>query len=586
MYLDLGEALVAFGLIFTVYQLRRPGWDVVLSIRPPWQRNLVWIFGGAGLLFTLLAAITPKLPNMCLSRDVHMSPIPELAVVISFIFPPSAILVALRDLPFAFTNKCGPEPFSPALIYQLAAYISFIAAPSSLMFLANRGRNLFNDRTAEEFYHVMVWAAAGSDERVNAGVGVLVYNFFDICAAIRARPPNESINQYARAVIDVILSDDRVAKTLTTNRLDGLSDILNAVERYGIMQTESPIGIPRLLYNLFYDNNSFLYKHLGGYGLAISTNIYDQIFASPTFLANFRVFDYPSVDYTLKQPTNVDGTNVFLEALSRSTKTYLEAGTVPAQRINDGLRYLSNTFRDTCYRTSSHRQERDEFPRGPEWDVLTNIAQFFSSRYLYLTDKADVRVAEREANAASATFYSDLTINSGIAAAIYRAFEDLTYIEKSSAIERRYWLCMELMAGMLWHEDVRAGYRQPFEDRMWKQIAKNLKLREYPAALRTYLEVVGYFLVAPDEGKAWITDQADRMRRLLYVDLKPLLDGHATMINGTEMEVALLPQSVSYKQGSFFYTTGFTQGREIEIAPPDGASGSAIEGLDLKPSFP
>lgn len=47
MRLDLGEALIAFGLIFTVYQLRTPRWEIVLSVRDAWQRNLVWIRSNA-----------------------------------------------------------------------------------------------------------------------------------------------------------------------------------------------------------------------------------------------------------------------------------------------------------------------------------------------------------------------------------------------------------------------------------------------------------------------------------------------------------------------------------------------------------
>jgi len=52
VYLDVGNALAAFGLIFAVYQLRRPQWDLVLKIRDSWQRNLFWILGTVGLLLT------------------------------------------------------------------------------------------------------------------------------------------------------------------------------------------------------------------------------------------------------------------------------------------------------------------------------------------------------------------------------------------------------------------------------------------------------------------------------------------------------------------------------------------------------
>lgn len=57
IYLDLGGALAAFGLIFAVYQLRKPQWELVLKIRSGWQSNLIWIFGGVGLLLVLIGTL-------------------------------------------------------------------------------------------------------------------------------------------------------------------------------------------------------------------------------------------------------------------------------------------------------------------------------------------------------------------------------------------------------------------------------------------------------------------------------------------------------------------------------------------------
>jgi len=60
IYLDLGGALAAFGLIFAVYQLRKPQWGLVLRMRNSWQRNLFWILGSIGLLLTLIRILLPE----------------------------------------------------------------------------------------------------------------------------------------------------------------------------------------------------------------------------------------------------------------------------------------------------------------------------------------------------------------------------------------------------------------------------------------------------------------------------------------------------------------------------------------------
>jgi len=56
-FLDLGGALTAVGLIGLVYQFRTPLWTLILSIKTPSQRNLIWIFSGAGLLVILLKVL-------------------------------------------------------------------------------------------------------------------------------------------------------------------------------------------------------------------------------------------------------------------------------------------------------------------------------------------------------------------------------------------------------------------------------------------------------------------------------------------------------------------------------------------------
>ena len=111
IYLDLGGALAAFGLIFAVYQLRKPQWDLVLNIRDKWQGNLFWIFGGIGLLLTLIRVLVSETSIFCL-----------------------------------------PFPFDIPLFYEIGAYLFFIASPLSLIYFSTRTRGLFNEKTARRSY--------------------------------------------------------------------------------------------------------------------------------------------------------------------------------------------------------------------------------------------------------------------------------------------------------------------------------------------------------------------------------------------------------------------------------------------------
>lgn len=537
MYLDLGAALVAYGLIFTVYQLRSPRWRIILFIRGWWQSNLFWFVSAIALALALAGVLLTAFPT----------PLPRLP-----------------------------------LLCEVLAYLAFIASPAALLLLATSGKNLFNRKTAARLYRALLSAAATSDDAANSAVDVLCENIELICKHAQEPPVDARTFKFARATFNVFLSDDNTAAIFTTKRLDALQLVIESVKKYNLTQEEVRVGFSRLLYHLFYDSQSFLYKHLDAHGLALVANVYDSIFRSPTLLTNFDTFGYPSID---SWPTRTDilEVKVFVQALSRAVETYLTNGTVPPERLNTGLAHMSAMSDAICLRISMEQKGTAEYTLRSQWEALDVIMGFLRHGYIYLApDIAAKDVAEREKHVDRATFYSNSTINAGVAKAIYKLFEQLSYIEKTAATHERYHAIVELFGAMTLRENPRAGYRKPFEDRMWQQIARNVLNGHYPAVLPIYLEFIGLCLISPRDQGEWLAGQCERMRRLLYVDLGPRLDQRATMINDEPMKSALLPQAMTYIDGKFFYTAGFGHSDRREIAPPDPSAKSALEGVDFE----
>lgn len=539
-YLDLGGALAAFGLIFAAYQLRKPGWEVALRLRDGWQRNLVWILGGCGLLFTLIGVLVAQIP------------------------------------------PCSFVSFGSPLLYQIIAYLFFIASPLSLIYFISNTKGLFTRENSRKFYGAMVREVAQSnDERLNAVLEVLVDNFEDICKAA-ADEANPGMNKSARAILDVILSDEAMVKLLTTKRVDALQHIFIQVEKYHVNRRDSGVGIPRIARNLFSDRESFFYRHLDRAGLALSSNIYKTIFESPILLTNFDLFGWPTLDYTMKNAMDSGGIKVLIEALSKSIETYLKTGNVPTRHINNGLSYLSDIFGSICLNLGiEERRGADiNYSFKDELWSLHEIANFLGHDYIFLghDETLNQNVIEKEKTVPEADFFSDDTINAGVAAAIFKAFEQLTYIEKTTNI---YHTVIELLHGMIYEENAREGYRAAFEKRIWEQIGHNVVDRYYPAALKTYLILIGLQLTSTDRRAGWIGEQTERMRRLLYVDLTPLLDANEKMVDGTPMKEALLPDLMDYVDGEFYYTVGLGRGTKTKIAPPPSGAQSALEDVDL-----
>jgi len=541
VYLDLGGALAAFGLIFAVYQLRKPQWELTLRIREWWQSNLFWIFGGIGLFLVLIRVLLPQEWIRC----------------------------------FSF-------PLDTLLSYEIAAYLFFIASPVSLLYFSTKSRGLFNKKSARKFYEALVWEISKTtDDNVNAALGVLLPNFEDICKAIRDNSEKEEIHQSASAILDVILSDASVVKILTTKRLNALQYIFTTIEKYNITERDAGIGIPILVRNLFYDRDSFFHKHLDREGLALPLNIYETIFDSPTLLTNFNMFGWRTLEYSRRRDMNM---GVFKETLSRSIKTYLTTGNVPPRHINEGLKYLSEISWDVSLKINTEEKRgTDSYARRPEWDTLHDIANFLGHDYVFVghRDTLNQNVVDREKNTTEADFYSNSTINAGIAGALYKTFEHLASVGEDDFM---YWHTLtQLTHGIVYEGSYKEGYREPFLKRIWQQIGANVINRYYPAAVRPYLAFIGFYLPNTDKKtEGWLGEEIERVRRLLYVDMKPLLDANTKMVNDENMKDALLPSFMNYRDGKFTYKYGFGKGEEKEIPPPPEGSTSALEGVDLE----
>lgn len=505
---------------------------------------MFWFLGGVGLFLTCLSVLITQFPQLYL-----------------------------------------PYPLNFTLFYEMAAYLFFIASPISLLYFARQTQRLFNAKTSRKFYEVMVQEISrSSGDTLNALLEILLVNFDAVCkAAVQQNSEVSDVRGNAISIIEVVLSDESVVRLLTTKRLDGLLYIFSVIEEHGLNRRHSGIGIPKILSNLFYDEESFFYKQLDEVGLALSSNVYRAIFESPVLLTNFDLFGFSTLGFSRRKDTGSVGIRVLIKALSKSIDTYLKTGDVPPRHINNGLEYLTNVFGDMCVKINIEEKRGidTKYALKDEWWSLHVIAKFLGHDYPYLVHDevlhADTVANERSAQ--EADFYSDRAINEGIAAALYKCLLQLSYIDKTADI---YHTVLDLLHGMMYEGNLKEGYRQPFEAAVWGQIANNVIRRYYPAILRSYLTFIGFCLASPDPRAGWIGDQTERMRRLLYIDLKPLLDTDEKMVDGTSMKEALLPNSMDYKEDRFTYRPDLGRGNETIISVPAEGAVSAVADIDLE----
>jgi hypothetical protein len=542
MYLDFGGALAAIGLFFTVYQLRQPSWDVVLRLRPWWQRRLPLTLALLGALLVLFAVLLDDTK-------------------------PSWPIAALAN------------PF----VYQVGAYIAFALAPVFLLVFATVKRGLFSERRANHFYNVLAWHVATTGERI-AILDVLMANFSKICQVAVLNDEKRG-SGYATAIVDVILSDEIVVRELTTNRLAMLDHVIAVSKARGLSRRQARLGIPAIVRNLFVDPNSFLYKQYETEGLALAMNVYDELFASPEMLSRFELFSYPTLDYAMRERVGGLGLQVFLKCLTTSLRTYLKTGRVPAAHVNAGIKYLSEIFGNACLQIALGQSEAPN--RTSAWDAISRIGSFLGHRLLFIEDLQNWNplVRANEKLASGEGFYSQTAAAPAIAECISDALSGLAQIDKKVDFERCYMVVVELLHGVMdrAEESMATYYAGNLTERIWEEIKKNVVRRHFPAVLRVYLNYIGFALVFDRDLGAWVGREKERMRRLLYVDLAPLFDRGERMINDDLMQDELLPPVMSYRDGRFWYRSSYGKGSEHEIAMPPPASPSALE--DVKDEF-
>ncbi len=513
IFLGLGGSLAAVGLILAVYQLMNERWSIVLRIKPFWKRNLVFILSGAGLLFSLFAALVTQVP--------------------------------FNYLPVILTIP---------LFYEVIAFLLLIAAPVSLFVTASNGVRIFTESNSRRFYEVLIGAIAKSDDKnTDAALMVLMQNFEEICHVATKGKTKEAKNN-ALATIDVILSDSDVARLLATKRLDALLHLIEKIEGSGLDDHSIRYGFQRVYGELLSNEDSFLYKQLDNNGLSLSSNVYEALFDSKEL---FQRFDfYSGFKWSTKSTSSPKGVEVLTESLEKLMFLYFNSEGLSPRAINSGIKVLSNIFGDLCNKASRTANEDNGGLLSDESTALSNISFFFTHTFRWVGDRGgnhqglNQATLDHERTARVANADSTSHVNEAIAGAAYVAFEQLDAFENSNDIYYKALSFLDLMAE---EEGSKVGYRQPFEDRLWRQIAINVTQRYYPNVTRAFLTFGGFLAASDRAGGGWYGAQTDRIRKLLYIDLKPLFDQDAEMANKKKMKDILLPDCMDYKDGKFYY---------------------------------
>ncbi|CCB87133.1 putative uncharacterized protein [Parachlamydia acanthamoebae UV-7] len=521
-FLDLGGALAAAGLIGLVYQFRTTLWALVLRIRGGIQEKLIWIFSGVGLFIMLVKALILGGGFKLLTRN--------------------------------------------PVYYDIFAYLMFIASPASMLVLSLKNK-IYKPSIKDAFHKELVREISkGSEDSIQAAFNLFMINFEAVCISIKS--DDKITSESARFMTNEVLSEENIVEILTTKRLDALIFFFECLEKYKLNASDLIVCMPKITQKLLLDDQSFLYRHLELSGLSLSSCIY-KVFDFPNILENFDLLNDYQLGYIDKEEFKSIRVKVFIEVLEKLIENYKKSFSIHSHLIKNDLRNLNELFRNLCLKIGAHEKQGINVTHVLiEERMGLHLIAHFLTKYKAIKEK-DIFFDAGDSHPS--------IVNSIFANSLSKAFESLSFIENSSIT---YHTVITLFDGLEFGAEQSVEYLAEFEKNIWEKIAKNLKQKLYPITLKSYLEYLAIRLVSNSfRTNSWMDDLIEKTRILLYVDLKPLLDQNATMVDQKYMKEKVLPKSMVYENNSFAYIDKL--GNKQSIVPPAENASSILDSICL-----
>jgi hypothetical protein len=184
---------------------------------------------------------------------------------------------------------------STPLTWEIIGYLCFITAPIIYYYATTKRTHLFkpNLKSAERFYDELLGAlGTGKPEYAEAALNIFMANAVEIFRAAkllephlghfdddnREVPDNLEYARYANDLIVILLSEQRVANLLATQRIDYLFHLLELIRENYLTEGAVLTATEKIFEQLFEDPNSHLYNQLERSGLTLYAPLYDFLF--------------------------------------------------------------------------------------------------------------------------------------------------------------------------------------------------------------------------------------------------------------------------------------------------------------------
>jgi hypothetical protein len=522
---SLGEAVAALGLFLAVIQLADPLKKLTLKINKK-LRLVGFLLLGVGFLSILIASVVPHTP-------------------------------------------VNYKVFSFPIFWEIIGYFCFIGAPSVYYYASSKKGRLFKPKlkAAQHFYDEMLDALAKDQPGYREAVAeILVTNADELLSAIKKLTPYESrfsfdgkemppeleYAKYASDLVEIVLSERKVANILATQRIDYLFDLLALIKKHRLTTRAIRNGVDRIFEELYEDRNSHLYKQLERGGLTLYAPLYDVLFGDREMFFVSQLYALNAWNrYGVSDEVKFSEgyVKVYLHALEQAVKAYGFRGASPVEGLAGAIEELPEYGDSLAMLDDNYERGKLSVNTKIMMDLVRFLGNTFPNTY---KDAIEAGTAtDYELNATAAQNYRG-SLTASYAEAVAEFLQAFSIQGKD---DEAVWLHVHgLTTNVLDIFDDGGRYaniRARFFEKIWKKIKENVEQGFYPVVIRYYIQIFNF---EGAEQPQWRKDERNRLYAYMKTELAPRLVKGELMRNGDLKEKRLLPDSITFnKRTKRFY---------------------------------
>lgn len=525
---SMGEAVAAVGVFLAVVQLADPIRRIALRINKR-LRNVGTGLLIAGFLSILVASIIPHL---------------------------------------TFNSKLISYP----IFWEVIGYMCFLIAPLIYFYATSKIRRLFKPKLkrARDFYFALLDALAnGQPAYIEAVTRIFANNIeeltkaakelspFGVFSEDREIPKELEYAKYASDLIEIVLSEQKVAELLATQRIDILFVVLTAIKENDLRSYSAINGVEKIFEALYESPNSHLYNQLERSGLTLYAPLYEFLFADDGlfFVSHMHALSAWNRYGVKDSVQETEGyTKVYIEALETAVNKYGFSYASPFQELNNALSKLKDHAEKIARLEDKNERGKLSTNSLIMMAIETYLGHTFPLSYKDAVEKGTATDYEISASSNSRG-YGSLTNEY---AKVLAKFFEVFYLSGNDDENVRMQVHSLTSEVVPIHDDgsLYENIRTRFFEHIWKKIKDNVERGHYPVVIRYYLQE---FNGEDTSQPQWRKDERNRLYAYMKTEVVPRLFKKELMLGGGLKEDKLLPDTIVFRRNTKrFYRKGKT----------------------------